>query len=104
MVIFWIGVAVMATRLAIQFLSLLKIYRRSKPANLFHCNVRVMSEDANPFSFWQSIYINPSHHEHNELQSIIAHEQIHVKQWHTLDILLAEISLVFIGLTREFGL
>jgi bla regulator protein BlaR1 len=93
--IFWTGVAVMSTRLAIQFISLWKIYRRSKPANLHNYNVRIIYEEANPFSFWQSIFINPRHHADDELRSIIAHEQVHVSQWHTLDILLAELSLVF---------
>ncbi|MFD1255344.1 TonB-dependent receptor plug domain-containing protein [Mucilaginibacter terrae] len=94
-VIFWIGVTLMAIRLAIQFISLLKIYRRSKPASLHNYSVRVINEEANPFSFWQSIYINPQQHGAEELRSIIAHEQVHVSQWHTLDILLAELSLVF---------
>jgi len=94
-VVFWIGVAVMALRLCVQFLSLLKIHRRSKPASIDNYRVRVIDENANPFSFWQSIYINPHHHDEQELQSIIAHEYVHVSQWHTLDILLAELSLVF---------
>jgi len=93
--LFWAGVAIMSLRLAAQFWSLFKIYRRSKPTKIYNHEVRVINEEANPFSFWQSIYINPAHHAPNELQSIIAHEQVHVKQWHTLDILLAEISLVF---------
>ncbi|MDT3405517.1 TonB-dependent receptor plug domain-containing protein [Mucilaginibacter terrae] len=93
--VFWIGVVVMACRLAAQFWSLLRIYKRSEPAQIYNQPVRIIKEDANPFSFWQSIYINPKHHAEGELRSIIAHEQIHVKQWHTLDILLAEITLVF---------
>jgi bla regulator protein BlaR1 len=93
--LFWTGVGIMATRLAIQFISLWKIYRRSKFANLYNFKVRVINEEANPFSFWQSIYINPKQHDDDELRSIIAHEQVHVNQWHTLDILLAELSLVF---------
>jgi bla regulator protein BlaR1 len=93
--LFWIGVVVMALRLVMQFISLLRIYRRSKPALINSYKVRVIADEANPFSFWQSIYINPHHHGADELQSIIAHEQVHVSQWHTLDILLAEISLVF---------
>ncbi|CAM3832412.1 M56 family metallopeptidase [Mucilaginibacter galii] len=94
-IVFWTGVIFMALRLALQFISLLQIYRRSKPATIDNYKVRVISDEANPFSFWQSIYINPHHHGAEELSSIIAHEQVHVSQWHTLDILLAEISLVF---------
>jgi len=48
-----------------------------------------------PFSFWQSIYINPENLNPGDLQSIIQHEQVHITEWHTLDILLAEISVIF---------
>jgi bla regulator protein BlaR1 len=93
--LFWLGVVIMALRLVMQFISLLRIHRRSTPASIDHYKVRIIDDEANPFSFWQSIYINPRQHSTDELQAIIAHEQVHVSQWHTLDILLAEISLVF---------
>jgi bla regulator protein BlaR1 len=94
-ILFWVGVTVMALRLGIQFLSLYKIHRSSKPASISNQHVRVIQDSANPFSFWQSIYINPNQHAAQELPAIIAHEQIHVTEWHTLDVLLAELSLVF---------
>jgi hypothetical protein len=94
-IVFWAGVVFMTLRLAVQFWSLCKVYRRSKPAQIYDYNVRVINEEANPFSFWQSIYVNPTQHAPQELHSIIVHEQVHVQQWHTLDILLAELSLVF---------
>ncbi|WP_198171456.1 M56 family metallopeptidase [Mucilaginibacter aquatilis] len=93
--IFWVGVAVMCVRLFIQFWSLFNIHFKSKPANIFGIPVRTIDKKVNPFSFWQSIYINPRHYAHQELHSIVAHEHVHVKQWHTLDILLAELSLIF---------
>ncbi|WP_158826287.1 M56 family metallopeptidase [Mucilaginibacter lacusdianchii] len=93
--IFWFGVGVMILRLLVQMASLYKLYLRSIPASLLHHPVRIIPEPTNPFSFWQSIYINPSQHSVKELPAIIAHEQVHVKQWHTLDILLAELALIF---------
>jgi bla regulator protein BlaR1 len=93
--IFWAGVGVMLLRLLIQLTSLYKLYRRAQPADLLGHPVRLITDKTNPFSFWQSIYINPHQHREEELSAIIAHEQIHVKQWHTLDILLAELSLIF---------
>jgi bla regulator protein blaR1 len=94
-VLFWVGVGLMTIRLIVQFFSLFNLYRRSKPGLVNEQQVRLMSHDSNPFSFWQHIYINPELHSETELNSIIAHEQIHVKQWHTLDVLLAELSLIF---------
>ncbi len=95
LIIFWIGVTVMGIRLIMQFASLFNIYRRSVPQKIYNRKVRIIKNEASAFSFWQSIYINPEKYSENEIQSVVAHEDIHVKQWHTLDILLAEISLVF---------
>ncbi|RYZ98369.1 MAG: hypothetical protein EOP47_19480 [Sphingobacteriaceae bacterium] len=92
---FWTGVIVLAAKFAIQLLSLYKMHRRSKPVQLHQYLVRAINGDVNPFSFWRSIYINPENHEPEELKAILAHEQVHVSEWHTIDILLGEISTIF---------
>lgn len=94
-VIFWIGAGLLLIRLAMQLFSLLRLYKTSKPRYINGYSVRIMDKDAAPFSFWQSIYINPQKHEPAELEAILQHEQIHVNQWHTADILLAELSSIF---------
>ncbi|WP_374950846.1 M56 family metallopeptidase [Mucilaginibacter sp.] len=93
--IFWAGAALLAVRLAVQLFSLLKLYRSSKPANIHNHDVRIMDGDAAPFSFWQSIYVNPANHTPADLKAILLHEQVHVNGWHTIDILLAELSSIF---------
>ncbi len=94
-IIFWLGATVFASRLLVQLFSLYKLYRNSKPATIQEHDVRVTTANISPFSFWQNIYINPDNLDTADLKSILQHEQVHVKEWHTLDILLAEISLVF---------
>ncbi|WP_114938239.1 M56 family metallopeptidase [Mucilaginibacter endophyticus] len=94
-VIFWTGAALLFIRLALQLLSLLRLYKNSKPQYIGEHLVRVMDKDAAPFSFWRSIYVNPAKHEPADLKSILLHEQVHVNQWHTADILLAELSSIF---------
>jgi bla regulator protein BlaR1 len=94
-VIFWLGAYVLALKLAVQLFSLYRLYKNSKPATINNHQVRIMDKDAAPFSFWQSIFVNPSKHEPADLKAILLHEQIHVNQWHTADILLAEISSIF---------
>lgn len=93
--IFYAGVVFMAIRLAIQFLSLYRVHRKSRPAVVENSKVRVLKEELSPFSFWQTIYINPDLHAADELNHILAHEKVHVKEWHTIDIILSEISVVF---------
>jgi len=93
--VFWAGAAVFAFRLLVQLFSLLKIYRNSTAAHIMGHDVRIIKGDSGPFSFWKSIYVNPARHEPTDLTSILMHEQIHISEWHTLDILLAEISTIF---------
>ncbi|MFC0514336.1 M56 family metallopeptidase [Mucilaginibacter angelicae] len=94
-VVFWTGAGLLFIRLAMQLLSLLRLYKNSKPQYIGEHLVRVMDKDAAPFSFWRSIYVNPTKHEPADLKSILLHEQVHVNQWHTADILLAELSSIF---------
>lgn len=94
-VLFYAGVALMALRLLLQFLSLYRMHRRSAPGKVANYPVRVLAEPVSPFSFWQTVYINPSMHKEKELVTILEHEKVHVKQWHSLDIILAELSVVF---------
>ncbi|HCN84591.1 MAG TPA: hypothetical protein DIT07_13365, partial [Sphingobacteriaceae bacterium] len=93
--IFWTGVSIMAVRLLIKFISLYHIHRSSKPEVVNNQAFRRTNKNINPFSFWQNIYLNPTQHQQKELEAILQHEKVHVEEWHTLDILLAELSVVF---------
>ncbi len=93
--IFWMGVGLLAGRLIAQLFSMYKMYRSSTPANIYDHDVRVINSDAGPFSFWKSIYVNPTKHDAADMKAILLHEQVHVNEWHTLDILLAELSTIF---------
>lgn len=93
--LFYLGVLLMTIRLAIQFISLYKIHRKSSPSTVANYKVRTLNESVSPFSFWQTIYVNPTLHNEKELDTILAHETVHVKQWHSIDIILVELSVVF---------
>lgn len=94
-IVFWLGAAILAIRLFIQFISLFSIYRKSKAGQIDGHKVRIIHGDSGPFSFWKNIFINPEMHEAADLTAILLHEQIHVSELHTLDILLGEISAIF---------
>ncbi|HEY9000199.1 MAG TPA: M56 family metallopeptidase [Mucilaginibacter sp.] len=94
-VIFWAGVILFAARMVIQLISLLRLYRRSQPGQIDEHKVRLLKDDIGPFSFWRSVYVNPTKLSPAELKNVLQHEQIHVSQWHTLDLLLAELSTIF---------
>ncbi|HWV31098.1 MAG TPA: M56 family metallopeptidase [Dyadobacter sp.] len=49
---------------------------------------------ASPFSFFKWIVLDLSKHSGRELQNIIAHEAEHARQWHSADLLLAELQKI----------
>lgn len=93
--LFWAGVCLFSFRLLTQLLSLYRLHKRSEPARIQQYVIRIIKGNINPFSFWRNIYINPENHPPHELNAILEHEQIHVSEWHTLDILLSELSTIF---------
>ncbi|WP_040574301.1 hypothetical protein [Pontibacter sp. BAB1700] len=93
--LFWLGCGLMLLRLIVQFVSLYRIHRTSVPATYQGVAFRKVPGISEAFSFWKTIYLNPAQHQSPELESILRHEQIHVNGWHTLDVLLAELSTVF---------
>jgi hypothetical protein len=93
--IYWIGVAIMACRLVIQFYSIEKIYRSSIQASYNGWQYQKINKKINPFSFWEKIYINPELHGSKELNSILYHENVHVKELHTIDVLFSEFLTTF---------
>ena len=87
------GAAVVLARLLVQLLALARLRRRSRPAVVGGLAVRVLAGEISPFSFAHSIYLNPDQHPGPELAAVLRHEQVHVRQAHTFDVLLAQLAL-----------
>ncbi|ATL47578.1 hypothetical protein COR50_10585 [Chitinophaga caeni] len=94
-IIFWAGVVLMMIRLIIQLTSLLMLHLKTRPGKVGEDHVRITGKTINPFSFFRHIYVNPSLHSQHSLDAILLHEKIHVKEWHSLDVLLGELNQVF---------
>jgi hypothetical protein len=92
---FWAGVAIMGFNMLVRLCSLFKIHRHSVPSRINSHAVRLLKGGMSTFSFWNNIYLNPDQHQKEELAAILTHEQVHVKDFHTFDILLAELATVF---------
>ena len=90
-----LGVIIFSGRLLIQLISLWRFKKQTKESLIHGIKVRLFNEPENPFSFFHWIFINPAIHQEEELSGILAHEQIHVRQYHTIDILLYEVFTIF---------
>lgn len=88
------GAVWFAVRLLIRLLSLRPIHRQSYAATWHWFNYRQVVAPIRPFSFWRNIYVNVQSHAEGELTEIFRHEQVHVSELHTLDVLLAELCSV----------
>ena len=91
LVVFSTGVLIMGIRMLVQLFSLNKVKTKATLLNAGEVKLYHVNESIVPFSFNNSIYINKELHTEAELQEIIRHEFVHVKQKHSIDILLAEI-------------
>ncbi len=50
-----------------------------------------VDKDIPPFSFGKYVVVNPKQYTDNELQMILAHETVHIRQKHSIDVVLAGI-------------
>lgn len=89
------GMVLLLTRTAIRWLSLTRIRSQARLIT-DEPGVRIyeVNRPINPFSFGKSIYINPRLHTEREWAEIIQHEYVHIRQRHTLDILLGELLTI----------
>lgn len=53
-----------------------------------------LDQEFAPYSFWNRIFLNPNSYDPDTFHRIVQHEQIHVTQRHSIDILLAELLVV----------
>ena len=91
--IYSIGVAIVGGRFVLQLLSLKRFILKKNSLNKDGINYIKVKDNIAPFSFLNYIIYNPSLHSSNELALILKHEEIHVKQYHTLDVILANLLI-----------
>lgn len=91
---YWAGVAVFLIQFLFQFGSLaILLLKNSKNTEGIYTYVIVKSK-ISPFSFFKWIVYNPDLFSDKELQLILNHEKVHVRQWHSVDILVSRLACV----------
>ena len=77
-------------RFLIQLLSILYVRVQSERTVISGIAVYRLKKEITPFSFFHLIFIHTEKHSETELVQILLHEQTHVRQAHSVDILLIE--------------
>lgn len=85
------GALFMLVRLGLQLWSIRRMREKSTLLNYGGMRFYQVNESIIPFSFGNSIFINQEQHSSDELEEIIRHEFVHVKQKHSADIIWGEL-------------
>ena len=92
--IYGVVAVLFSLRTMMQLLSIVVWRLKGKRQRWNGIKIIALNEKINPFSFFGLIFINPDLHDENEKNEILAHEQTHVRQLHSIDMLLGELLAV----------
>lgn len=88
----WVaGASALLLRMLVQLAVVCRLARRGKRVEWHGVRVLAVEGDNVPFSFFRWIFVQPGNHSEGELEEILAHEQAHVCQWHSLDVVVSEL-------------
>lgn len=93
--VYWAGVALFALRFLVQLGSIVRQAMQTRVTEVDGVRVHRLEKDRSPFSFFSWIFVCPEAHTNEQLREIMVHEQAHVAQCHSLDIMVSELFCVF---------
>ena len=95
-IVYWSGATVAAVRLALGLWEIYQTYRRRPKTRTGAFVLVELPAGASPYSFFHLVFWPASEAlDGPQGRSILAHELVHVRQYHTLDVLFTELLLVF---------
>jgi hypothetical protein len=92
--VYWMVAAILLARLFFNLSRILKIYRMGSILEEKPFRLVLHPLDHPPFSFFRNIFISKNHYPGPSMKEILEHEKAHVRQLHSVDILLAELLIV----------
>jgi len=81
-------------KMAVQLVSILRWKFKGKKIVLDGIEIMAIDGKITPFSFFTTIYMNPALHNEHETRQILTHESTHARQWHSLDVILSELTTI----------
>lgn len=95
--LFYIVVTLIFTlRFISQLISIYRVWVKSEKQIVSGIPVCQLKDEITPFSFFSLIFIHTGKHSETELSQILLHEHTHVRQWHSIDIMLIELLCLFL--------
>lgn len=85
------GILVLSVRLIVQAISLYMIILRTPEKTVNGIRIKCMKDKSGPFSFFNWIFLNPDNVKEEEISEILTHEMAHVRQKHSIDVIISEL-------------
>jgi len=79
-------------RIALQLFNIYRLIQQNKTNKTENFNFIKTESTVSPFSFFRYIVYNPGAHTEKDLKMILQHEKVHAKQYHSIDILIANLT------------
>ncbi|GAB5527939.1 MAG: hypothetical protein Roseis2KO_58110 [Roseivirga sp.] len=92
--IYCLGAGFFLIRFVISVVRLLMLYRNATKSHNRGFLVAKVNQKLSPFTFFHVLFIGAEEVENEELDVMIAHEQCHRDQWHSVDSLLLEFATI----------
>ena len=90
--IYYIGVVLLSIRFMIQLCSIIRMRFKGKVEKLEGHRIISMPTEVSPFSFFRWIFIYKPGLKEDSQQEILTHEQTHVEQGHSFDVIISEMT------------
>jgi hypothetical protein len=94
-VIYFVGVLVVLLKMVYGLSKIFRYHRQGQKEDFNGYRIITTEAVHLPFSFFNSIYISRHVPLQDHIHTILEHEEIHIRQWHTLDVLMAEMVHAF---------
>lgn len=85
------GILALSVRLIVQAISLYMIILRTPEKTVNGIRIKCMKDKSGPFSFFDWIFLNPDNVKEEEMNEILTHEMAHVRQKHSIDVIISEL-------------
>ncbi|MBE0646340.1 MAG: M56 family metallopeptidase [Bacteroidales bacterium] len=93
-IVYVTGVVIFSLRFLIQLFQLWLVIRRNGITRRENMRLIFVDKGYSPFSFFNMIFIREELSEDEQLEAILRHEQVHIRQYHSFDLILAEILTI----------
>jgi hypothetical protein len=90
------GVVIFMLRLLIQTGILILLLIKNKTKSIQGLRIVESEKYGIPFSFFNFVYINPKFHNKDVLPEILAHEKVHIREKHWVDLIIIELLTVIL--------